>query len=287
MKWKVFLRFLFALSFLFSAYTKFIAPGYFEIVLLDQGIVHTRQNAAYFGRLFIGLEFSLGLLLLFPFYNRKLLLLAIALLGGFSLHLSYLLWIGNSENCGCFGEMISLTPDESLLKNALLLALAFWIYPKREKGEKAQPMVFIFIPLIISGIWLMLPLPTADSQQFNAFTHFEGKGRVDLLNGETLVAVFNLDCEHCQEVATALGKLYREQQIPPLYVLYYQEGTTTVAEFQALTYTNFPHRFIETNTFFDLIGSSPPRLYYLANGRIEHFWDSEIVEGLKERFPSR
>ena len=55
-----FLRTIFALSFLFSAYTKFIAPGYFEITLMDQGLASTRYFAGHISRFFIGLEFALG-----------------------------------------------------------------------------------------------------------------------------------------------------------------------------------------------------------------------------------
>ena len=50
------LRLLFALSFLFSAYTKFFGPGYFEITLMDQGIASSRELAAHLTRFFIGLE---------------------------------------------------------------------------------------------------------------------------------------------------------------------------------------------------------------------------------------
>ena len=50
MKNPIILRLFFGLSFLFSAYTKFIAPGYFEITLLDQGITPTRELAAHLAR---------------------------------------------------------------------------------------------------------------------------------------------------------------------------------------------------------------------------------------------
>ena len=43
--------------------------------------------------------------------------------------------------------------------------------------------------------------------------------------GEVLVAVFNLDCEHCQEAASRAT--IDEQQLPPIYVLYFQEGSTS------------------------------------------------------------
>lgn len=94
------LHLLFALSFLFSAYTKFVRPGYFEITLMDQGIASSRELAANLTRFFIGLEFALEALLFFPYYTKKVLLFSIGLLGVFSLHLAYLFFLGNNENCG-------------------------------------------------------------------------------------------------------------------------------------------------------------------------------------------
>lgn len=281
------LRLLFALSFLFSAYTKFVAPGYFEITLMDQGIASSRELAAHLTRFFIGLEFALGVLLFFPYYTKKVVLFSIGLLGVFSLHLAYLFFLGDNENCGCFGEMISMNPAQSLLKNAILLSVAFWLYFKKEKETQSKPIYLVFAAIIVASMWLFLPLPGKDAQKFNAFTSFVGEGRVDLSKGEVLVAVFNLDCEHCQEAATALGQIIDEQQLPPIYVLYFQEGPTSVSEFETITQTNFPHTFIDTDTFFNLIGASPPRVYYLKHGEVQQTWDHDIKEGLRRHFFSR
>ena len=284
MKSPLILRLFFGLSFLFSAYTKFVAPGYFEITLMDQGIAPSRELAAHLARFFIGIEFALGILLFLPFYTRRLLLISIGLLGIFSLHLAYLSFYGNSENCGCFGEMISLSPGQSLFKNAVLLSIASWLYAKSQKALQTKPILFVFSLTIIGSMWFFLPLAGKEAQKFSAFTHFEGIGRVDLSQGEVLIAIFNLDCEHCQEAATALGELVQEQQLPPIYALYYQESVTTVKAFEGITQTSFPYTFIDTNTFFNLIGASPPRIYHLKQGRVNQFWDQAIKEGVRSHF---
>ena len=281
------LRLLFALSFLFSAYTKFVAPGYFEINLMDQGIAYSRELAAHLTRFFIGLEFALGALLFFPYYTKKVVLFSIGLFGVFSLHLAYLFFLGDNENCGCFGEMISMNPAQSLLKNAILLSVAVWLYFKKEKETQSKPIYLVFALILVASMWLFLPLPGKDAQKFNAFTSFVGEGRVDLSQGEVLVAVFNLDCEHYQVAATALGQLIDEQQLPPIYVLCFREGSTSVSEFETITQTNFPHTFIDTDTFFNLIDASSPRVYYLKHGEVQQTWDHDIKEGLRRHFSSR
>ena len=278
-----FLRILFALSFLFSAYTKFIAPGYFEITLMDQGIASSRNLAGHLSRFFIGLEFALGAALLLPFYTRKLLLFSQFLLLGFTVHLIYLWSIGNTENCGCFGEMISMTPEESIFKNIALMLLAFGVYIK-SSVDKHNPRLLL-CTLLIPSMWLFLPMPDHASMSFSEYTHFEKAGRVDLSQGERLVAVFNLDCEHCQEAAKELAALQRKNEsLPSIYVLFFSEGSTRPKDFDAMTNSDFPYQMIEVNTFFDLIGDSPPRLYHLSNGTVVNIWDKAILEAVKERF---
>jgi uncharacterized membrane protein YphA (DoxX/SURF4 family) len=277
------LRIFFALSFLFSAYTKFVAPGFFEITLMDQGIASSRVWAAHLTRFFIGLEFGLGLLLLFPIYTKKITGLALLLLSGFTVHLLYLWGIGDTENCGCFGEMISMTPAESILKNSILISIGVLLYlkaPKRKKGFLFLGTVFL---VVILSQWFLLPIPKHSEMSFSDYTHFENEGRVDLSKGEKWIVVINLACEHCQQAAIEIGSLQRElgTSFPEIYALYYKEGDFSVEDFEALTKAKFPYHMIDLNVFFDLIGESPPRLYKLMDGKVSEFWDHGLGDALK------
>jgi hypothetical protein len=279
------LQLLLAVTFLFSAYTKAIGPGFFEITLMDQGLAPNRAFAGHMARFFIGLEFALGGLMLFPFYVKRLMQLSFLMLGGFTIHLIYLWSTGDTENCGCFGEMISMTPEQSILKNLVMLAVAYIVYKTAlvRTLPKAIPMGFSVLTLL--SMWLLLPLPDHDNFPFESFTHFEPKGRVDLSQSQNLIAVFNLDCEHCQEAATELGELKRQHDdFPELYVLFYKEGSTTVERFESITRSSFSHAIIGVNSFFDLIGDSPPRIYYLKNGNVAEIWDTDFSQNIVNTF---
>ena len=94
-----------------------------------------------------------------------------------------------------------------------------------------------------------------------------------------------MDCEHCQEAAIELGQLKRlHEDFPELYVLFYQEGSTTVEDFESITRSSSPYTFIDVNTFFDLIGDSPPRIYYLKNGIVAEIWDANFSEKIVNTF---
>ena len=128
------LRILLGISFLFLANTKFVDPGFFKITLMDQGLAHDRFFAAQLARFFIGLEFTLGILSSLPFYIKKLITASLLLLGGFTLHLFYLWSIGDTENCGCFGEMISMTSEESIIKNIVLVVISAFLFLENTQG---------------------------------------------------------------------------------------------------------------------------------------------------------
>merc|ERR1711991_877901 len=200
---------LLGITFLFSAYTKAVAPGFFEITLMDQGIAPERSIARYLSRFFIGLEFALGLLMLLPFYVKQLMQFTFLLLGGFTIHLIYLWSIGDTENCGCFGEMISMTPEQSILKNLVMILVAFVVYKTTQIRQISKVIPLGFTGATILSMWMFLPMPNHENFPFETFTQFKPKGRVDLSSGEKLIAIFNLDCEHCQEAATELGELKR------------------------------------------------------------------------------
>ena len=279
------LQLLLGITFLFSAYTKAVGPGFFEITLMDQGIAPDRIIASYLARFFIGLEFALGFLMFLPFYVKRLMQFTFFLLGGFTLHLIYLWSIGDTDNCGCFGEMISMTPEQSIIKNMIMLAIAFIVFRSAQIKKIKIIIPIVFSAATIISMWIILPIPNHKEFPFESFTHFETRGRVDLSSGENLVAIFNLDCEHCQQAATELGELKRNQEsFPELYVLYFQEGSTTVEDFESITQSSFPYDLIEVNTFFDLIGDSPPRVYYLKDGKVLGIWDLNILRNIVNTF---
>ena len=272
-------------TFIFLAYTKAVGPGFFEITLMDQGLASSRFFAGHMARFFIGLEFALGFLILLPFYVKKLMRFTFLLLGGFTAHLIWLWSLGDTENCGCFGEMISMTPEQSIIKNLVMLSVAFVIYKTAQTKSISKKLPIGITGVTILSMWLLLPMPNYEDFPFESFTHFEPKGRVDLTSGENLIAVFNLDCDHCQETASVLGELKKKhEKFPELYVLFYQEGSTTVEDFENLTQSYFPYTLIDVNIFFDLIGDSPPRIYYLKDGSVAEIWDADIDQNIANTF---
>ncbi|NJD21534.1 MAG: hypothetical protein FIA82_02525 [Melioribacter sp.] len=288
-KLAVLLRIILGGVFLFSAYTKFISPGLTEIILVDHGIVSTRDTAALIVRLLIGFEFALGILLILP-YSLKTIVIpsAILFLIIFSGYLAYTGFIlKDTQNCGCFGEMIKMSPMESIVKNIVLIF--FLVLLLKLSDEKKNYFITLTVAILcVALVFVSLPINSQKEFKFAIYTNFEGEGRVDLSNGEKLLVILNLECDHCQTLAKELSKTKNQtNKSPKIYALLFKEGNVTVDSFKTITKFNFPYHIIGINEFLNLIGQSPPRIYWLKNGRIKEIWDENFQKKISQNFPGK
>ena len=166
-----------------------------------------------------------------------------------------------------------------------MIGLACFLLFKTKEKNKASRIPLFILTAVVTIVFIFLPIKNTQNFPFQSFTNFKKKGIVDLSEGKKLLAVFNLDCEHCQTAATELGVLKDEHKnFPATYVLYFQEGMTTVAAFEEQTKTDFPYALIDASQFFDLIGNSPPRIYFLNNGTVEQVWDDNFRKNIESQF---
>lgn len=133
MKWiKLIIPILVGILFIVSAFLKFYP---IEMLELDLGrhLEWPEWMAMIFARLLIGFEIALGILLIIPQKNCRVLYWALVTTVLFSLYLVYLvIYFPSVENCGCMGMMVKMTPEESLLKNAgIAMLIVMQIFLKR------------------------------------------------------------------------------------------------------------------------------------------------------------
>ena len=101
---------------------------YFEIKQLVQGLGFNEILAQYFSRSIIAFEFFIAISVLLNNYLKRIIYpISILLLVAFTTHLTYLVFQGNDGNCGCFGELIPMTPLEAIKKYYNNLNFIFFI----------------------------------------------------------------------------------------------------------------------------------------------------------------
>ena len=119
--------------------------------------------AKYFSRTLIGVEFALGILILFPFNLKKWVIPSIILmLAVFCIHLSLeIITHGNKGNCGCFGSLLPMTPLQAVMKNLLsigLLVLLLWKHDEVLPKKSNYLAMTNIVTACILGMFMFVPL---------------------------------------------------------------------------------------------------------------------------------
>lgn len=148
-------------DFPFIDFSPYFAISTFEVKqLLTLGFSDTL--APYFSRILIGIEFALGFLLLSNNFLKRITIPAtVGLLSVFIIHLSYVTFLsgGNSGNCGCFGELLPMTPIEAIIKNIIAVGLLIWLWKISENDKKSNIWMLTSITLAcILGLFMLAPM---------------------------------------------------------------------------------------------------------------------------------
>jgi thiol-disulfide isomerase/thioredoxin len=148
-------------DFPFIDFSPYFAISTFEVKqLLTLGF--SEAVAPYFSRILIGIEFALGFLLLNNNFLKRITIPAtIGLLVVFIIHLSYVTILsgGNSGNCGCFGELIPMTPIEAIIKNIIAVGLLVWLFQLQENDKKSNFWILTTVTLgCVLGLFMLAPM---------------------------------------------------------------------------------------------------------------------------------
>lgn len=148
-------------DFPFIDFSPYFAISTFEVKqLLTLGF--SESLAPYFSRILIGIEFALGFLMLSNHFLKRITIPAtVGLLSVFIIHLSYVTFLsgGNSGNCGCFGELIPMTPIEAIIKNIIAVGLLIWLWKISENDKKSNIWMLTSITLsCILGLFMLAPM---------------------------------------------------------------------------------------------------------------------------------
>ncbi len=156
------LRSFLAALFIFSAYAKLYGMSVYGAIttfeqkqLIPMGF--SEFWAPYFSRLIIGAEIALGLGFLQPHYLRKLVLpLSTLLLVVFNIHLAYSIFNNVGGNCGCFGDLLPMSPLGAFIKNVVTIGIIalLWFLIKQDQ-YKFKHNFFVALSIALASILFM------------------------------------------------------------------------------------------------------------------------------------
>ena len=277
--------------FLFSGYTKLYPIEPFEYTFIDLGIGGWRL-APFIARFMIGLEFLIGFLLIFGLYTKKFTLkLTIASLIFFSVYLVFMIInSGNNGNCGCFGQVLVMTPLQALIKNAVMLVICLLIYKYYEGFDFGKIGKWIFGVLFIFSFALPHILNYVDIDYSEAYlTKQEDHFKLELdsvytsakihtppktlSTGKHIIAFMSMSCGHCRIAAKKMRLMKQQNPSIPMYLVLNGEYDMLSKFFDDTKARNIDYCVLNGRNFIYLAGLDLPAIYMLNNSIVENYID--------------
>lgn len=180
---------------------------------------------------------------------------------------------GSLDDCGCFGQYLETSPSVALLRNVVMMALAFLIW-RFHRGSAVvwrqwQVGLLGLVLLILgpmTGYTVHQPLTDTSLAQVGEFFPDEGFGQLaPEFAGVQLAFVFSTDCHHCWNAVANVKTLAASADYQIFGVT--ASGSGEIAWFAEEFDTNFPI-YPYNPDLFDQAFRRSPALYYLEDGMI-------------------
>jgi len=292
------IRIVVSLLFLVSAYAKVYhePSAYFSITTFEAKqlvpLGFSSEISSYLSRILIALEFSIGILILLPFYLKRIVVpLTVFVLAAFSIHLALQIYLtGNSGNCGCFGTLLPMTPLEAILKNIFaigLLVILNRLIPN-DRSKKIEIFYgFLVYLLFVIGIMVLIPIKSSDnvSIEFNQTQDLQdsiNEGPLQMKsefsqtlpfadNGRVILCFFAPGCDHCRAAVRSIDSLSKlVENFPKVEIIFMEEEVEKIPEFFEYAGSEYHYIVLDISTFYDVLNweRDTPGIFYMWNGNI-------------------
>lgn len=172
--------------------------------------------------IFIGLECALGVGLVLHEFPQWLVPGTIVLLMCLSALTIWATSSGRTENCGCYGGLLFISPKQSVLLNLgyiLLLGMA-WLYPVANHHTSKWQWILALIALVIGSIlgWRSFEKPLVEFSRLKVGNRWQARwlkdSPIDLQQGSHFVVFLGKDCPVCEKWVPLLNVMSTQKNLP-------------------------------------------------------------------------
>ncbi|MFW5851786.1 MAG: MauE/DoxX family redox-associated membrane protein [Bacteroidota bacterium] len=262
--------------FIFSALSKLFPVQLFESVLVE-GYFSTWTLAPYIARVIIAVELLLGVFfILNKYFSKKVFRVAMFILVVFTVHLFVLLFMqGNEGNCMCFGDVLSMTPLQSIVKNLILLACIILLFLRHHSLEYFVPKyVYIIVTLFVFFTpFALRPFFLSSTERGTEKLHkalylHEFNTEVRLDSAKHVVAFLTYTCPHCRVAAYKMYVMKKKNPRLPLYFFLLGNPEDKSEFFEETKAENISYQVLSQNEFFVRAGMRVPAIYYIEDDHV-------------------
>ena len=276
--------------FLLSAIAKlYPTPLYGITKVFEEGQLipmgFSEDFAPFLSRLIISFEFFIAFAILQTHYIKKLIIPStILLLIIFNVDLALDIFVGNDENCGCFGQLIPMTPTEAFIKNIFTILLLIFIYRNVNDKKESSFLLLLNGYLIISVVMFsLLPIATnSSSKQISSYSSYVDEA-FNINEGKKILCFFDAGCEHCMDAAKSLTEIASNStEFPDVHIIFSDTEEGKIPDFIKYSGKEYSYQIMEfynpdddINSYLEVLGFEyeNPVIIYYNNGNQMRFYD--------------
>ena len=276
--------------FLLSAIAKlYPTPLYGITKVFEEGQLipmgFSEDFAPFLSRLIIAFEFFIAFAILQTHYIKKLIIPStILLLIIFNVDLALDIFVGNDENCGCFGQLIPMTPTEAFIKNIFTILLLIFIYRNVNEKKESSFLLLLNGYLIISVLMFsLLPIATnSSSKQISSYSSYVDEA-FNINEGKKILCFFDAGCEHCMDAAKSLTEIASNStEFPDVHIIFSDTEEGKIPDFLKYSGKEYSYQIMEfynpdddINSYLEVLGFEyeNPVIIYYNNGNQMRFYD--------------
>lgn len=231
---------------------------------------------------FIGLECALGVALILHEFPQWLVPGTIILILCLSVSTIWATSTKRTEDCGCYGGLLVITPKQSILLNLgyiLLLSWA-WFYPVANHQTQTWQWVLALVALVagtISG-WKSQEKPLVDFSRLKPGNRWHPQwlkdSTQDLQQGAHFVVFLGKDCPYCKQWVPLLNVMSTQKDLPNVVGIL-ALSQEEIEAFKAEHLVRFPIAGMDKLLFGYMVDSYPTAVL-IEDGVISNKWLGEI-----------
>ena len=246
---KEFVRYGIGSMFIIAAILKLISIDEFELYIYSFEIFNFLLTTL-FSRMLIAGELVLGLLLVFKMCYKFTWRATLSVQIVFSLFLAYVLAYRNDDNCHCFGELVELSPLESIIKNIVVIGGLFFIKTQRHRDAETQSkfvdllvhrfidfrkvllVAAVIIPFVVTPMDSVYKLIYSSEKEISTVDFYETLDKVVKMDfvendivfdsvsafeakGDKIVAIVSSGCKYCRLGVKKLSLIMKNNGVSP------------------------------------------------------------------------
>ena len=227
--------------FIIAAILKLISIDDFEIYVYSFDVFNFLLTSL-FSRLLIAGELVLGLMLIFKMCYKFAWRATLSVQILFTLFLIYVMIFRNDSNCHCFGELVELSPLESIIKNVVVIVMLFFIKTTRLQDYKTTSkfvglrkvllIAAVIIPFVVTPMDSVYKMIYSSEKEISSVDFYETLDKVVKMDfvdndivfdsvsafetkGDKIVAVVSSGCKYCRLGVKKLSLMMKNNGITP------------------------------------------------------------------------